>query len=106
MCLPAAARRRPAAGERALSRSDNVAAANLLERAAALIPDEIDVGLEYDLGFALLWSGATGEALRRADSIAERAAAVGDRVGELCGSILKGRLDYYLEPQGATERLG
>ena len=105
--LAAAARRRlTAAGERALSRADNVAAANLLERAAALIPpDEIDVGLEYDLGFALLWSGATGEALQRADSIAERAAAIGDRVGELCGSILKGRLDYYLEPQGATERL-
>jgi class 3 adenylate cyclase/tetratricopeptide (TPR) repeat protein len=105
--LAAAARRRlTAAGERALSRADNVAAANLLERAAALIPpDEIDVGLEYDLGFALLWSGATGEALRRADSLAARAAGVGDRVGELCGSILKGRLEYYLEPQGATERL-
>jgi class 3 adenylate cyclase/tetratricopeptide (TPR) repeat protein len=105
--LAAAARRRlTAAGERALSRADNVAAANLLGRAAGLIPpDEIDVGLEYDLGFALLWSGATGEALQRADSLAERAAAIGDYVGELCGSILKGRLHYYLEPQGATERL-
>ncbi len=105
--LAAAARRRlTAAGERALSRADNVAAASLLERAAALVPPaEIDVGLEYDLGFALLWSGATKEALERADSMAERAAAAGDQVGELCGRILRGRLDYYLEPQGTTDQL-
>jgi class 3 adenylate cyclase/tetratricopeptide (TPR) repeat protein len=105
--LRAAARRRlAAAGGRALARSDNFAAVNLLERAAALMPQaEIDVALEHSLVFALLWAGKTGEALERATSIAERSSLAGDRVGELCGRILEGRLHYYLEPQGATERL-
>jgi class 3 adenylate cyclase/tetratricopeptide (TPR) repeat protein len=105
--LAAAARRRlAAAGGRALARADNFAAANLLERAAALMPpDELDIALENDLVFALFWAGKSDEALQRARSTAEGAAAAGDRVGELCGNILEWSLRFYLEPHGATERL-
>jgi class 3 adenylate cyclase len=105
--LAAAARRRlAAAGARALARSDNFAAVNLLERAAALLPpEETDLALEHDLVFALFWAGKSGQALERAKSIAERSSLAGDRVGQLCGNILVGHLNYYLEPQGATERL-
>ncbi len=50
-------------------------------------PAEIDVALETELVDALFWAGKGGEALRRADALAERASAAGDRVGELCGRI-------------------
>jgi class 3 adenylate cyclase/tetratricopeptide (TPR) repeat protein len=105
--LAAAARRRlAAAGGRALARSDNYAAANLLERAAALMPpDELDVAFEHDLVFALFWSGKSDQALERARSIRERASLASDRVGELCGRLLEGRLNFYLAPEGATEKL-
>jgi class 3 adenylate cyclase/tetratricopeptide (TPR) repeat protein len=105
--LAAAARGRlTAAGGRALARSDNLAAANLLERAAALMPpDEIDIALEHDLAFALFWAGKTDQALERARSIGERASLATDRIGTLCGRLLEGRLNYYLAPQGATEKL-
>jgi class 3 adenylate cyclase/tetratricopeptide (TPR) repeat protein len=105
--LAAAARRRlGAAGGRARARSDEFAAVNLLERAAALMaPAEIDIALENDLVFALFRTGEAGRALARATSIAERSSLAGDRVGELCGRLLEARLTYYLEPQGATERL-
>ena len=105
--LAAAARRRlAAAGRRALLRADNGAAVRLLERAAALVPPaEIDIALEIDLVDALFWAGKSGDALRRAGSLAERASAAGDRVGELCGRIKEGIFCLYLEPEGATERL-
>ena len=87
--LAAAARRRLAtAGSRALARSDNFAAANMLERAAALMPpDELDVALEHDLVFALFWTGKSDQALERARSIGTRASLATDRVGELCGRL-------------------
>jgi class 3 adenylate cyclase len=104
--LAAAARQRlVAAGGRALARYDNLAAVNLLERAAALMPAELDVALENDLAFALLWADRSGEAVRRATSLTERAAAKGDRVGELCGNILEWSIRFYLEPREATEKL-
>jgi class 3 adenylate cyclase len=105
--LAASARRRlAAAGGRALGRSDNLAAANLLQRAAALMPPaELELALEHDLIFALFWAGNSDQALERARSIAEQSSLAGDRVGELCGRLLEGRLNYYLEPQGATEKL-
>jgi class 3 adenylate cyclase/tetratricopeptide (TPR) repeat protein len=105
--LAAAARRRlTAAGNRALARSDNFAAASLLERAVALAPPaEIDVIVEHGLVFALLWSGKSGEALERTRSMTEQASAACDQVGELCGNILEWSLRFYLEPQGATDRL-
>ena len=105
--LSAAARRRlTAAGFRAYLRQDYGAAVSLLERAAGLVPTaELDLALETELGDALYWSGRGVEALRRADALAERAAAAGDRVGELCGRIQAGFIRADLEPAGATERL-
>ena len=105
--LRAAARRRlTGAGRRARLRQDHSAAARLLERAAALmLPAEIDVALETDLADALFELGRGDDALRRTAALVVRAAAAGDRVGELCGRIKEGTLRTYLEPEGATERL-
>jgi class 3 adenylate cyclase/tetratricopeptide (TPR) repeat protein len=105
--LAAAARRRlVAAGRRALLRVDNPAAVILLERAAALVPlGEIDVSLETDLVDAMFETGRGGEALQRAGSLAERAEARGDRVGELCARVKVGMLRMHLEPEGASEKL-
>ncbi len=101
-----ARQRLAAAGRRALARADNGAAVSLLERAAALVrPAEIDLALETDLVDALFFTGRGGEALDRASSLAERAAARGDRVGELCGRIKKGRVRVHLDPEGATDQL-
>jgi tetratricopeptide (TPR) repeat protein len=95
-----------AAGRRALLRQDFVAAASLLERAAALTPPElIDLRLEVDLVDALFWGDRGGDARARADSLAERAAAARDRVAELCGQIQAGELRTFLEPEGATEKV-
>jgi class 3 adenylate cyclase/tetratricopeptide (TPR) repeat protein len=105
--LTAAARRRlTAAGRRALLRRDAGAAVRLLERAKAFVPPaEIDLALEVDLVDALLWTGKGEEALRRAGSLAERASAAGDRVGELCLKVKAGVIRLYLVPEGATEKL-
>jgi tetratricopeptide (TPR) repeat protein len=53
----------------------------------------------------LFETGKGGDALTRAGSIAERAAAAGDRVGELCGRIQEDRFRTLLDPEGATDRL-
>ena len=105
--VAAGARRRlTSAGHRAQLRSDYGAVVSLLERAAALVPaDELDLALEMDIADALYFTGKGADALHRADSLAERAAATGDRVGELCGRIQEGRLRTSLEPEGETERL-
>ena len=106
--LAAAARRRlTAAGHRADLRQDYGAAVSLLERAAALVPPtEIDLALETELGDALLWTGRADDALRRADALAERASAAGDRVGELCGRIQAGVVGLYLETGGRDGEAG
>jgi class 3 adenylate cyclase/tetratricopeptide (TPR) repeat protein len=105
--LVAAARRSLAAGaHRAALRQDYGAAVSLFERAAALMPpNELDLALETELGEALSWTGRGDEALRRADALAERASAAGDRVGEICGRIQGGVFRLNLEPEGATEKL-
>jgi class 3 adenylate cyclase len=105
--LAAAAQRRLTdAGRRAYLRADYGAAVSLLGRAATLVPPtELDLALETDLVDALFYGGKTGDARRRALSIAERASAEGDRVGELCGRIKEGVFRLYLEPEGATDEL-
>ena len=105
--LAAAARRRlTAAGRRAHVRADYGAAVSLLERAASLVPPaELDLVLETDLVDALFWGGKGSDALRRADSIAERASAARDHVSELCGRIQAGIIRMSVEPEGAAERL-
>ncbi len=107
LTLTAAARTRlTAAGRRAKLRQDNAAAVTLLERAGSLMPaSEIDLALEVDLIDAMSHAGKGREALRRAGSLAERASATGDRIGELCGKIMEGTQRTFLEPEGATERL-
>jgi class 3 adenylate cyclase len=102
----AARRHLTAAGFRANIRQDYGAAVNLFERAGALGPAaEIDLALETELGDALIWTGRADDALRRADGLAERAAAAGNRIGELCGRIQSGKVGLNLEPEGATEKL-
>jgi tetratricopeptide (TPR) repeat protein len=105
--LAAAARRRlTAAGRRADLRQDHGAAVSLLERAAALVPPaEIDLALETELGDALFWAGKGVDAVQRADFLAERASAAGDRVGELCGRVKASLFRTFLEPEGETEKL-
>jgi class 3 adenylate cyclase/tetratricopeptide (TPR) repeat protein len=104
--LAAAARRRlKAGGHRAALRQDFGAAVSLFERAASLVPTaELDLALETELGDALLWAGKGDDARQRADALVERASAVGDRVGELCGRVQGGMFRINLEP-GATEKL-
>ena len=105
--MAAAARRHlTAAGRRAQLRADYGAAVSLLERASALVPPaELDLALETELIDALFWGGKGGDALRRADSISERASAAGDLVSELCGRIQAGIIRMSLDPEGAAERL-
>ena len=105
--LAAAARERlTAAGHRALVRLDYRAAANLLERALALEhAGEVDPALETELIGALYNVGEGREALRRVSLLAERAAAAGDRNGELRAGIEKGILRRLFEPEGATANL-
>jgi tetratricopeptide (TPR) repeat protein len=94
------------AGRRALLRLDSGAAVNLLERAAALVPgEEIDVALEVDLADAHFAAGRVEHAYRCAGAAAERAAAAGERVAELCCRIEQGIMRINVEPEGATERL-
>jgi class 3 adenylate cyclase/tetratricopeptide (TPR) repeat protein len=105
--LAAAARRHlTAGGRRAHSRQDYGAAVVLFERAAALVPDhEVDLELELEFGEALNWSGRVEEAVRRAEVFAERAAAAGDRVRELCGRVRAAVFRIDAEPEGALAKL-
>ena len=105
--LAAAARRRLATGgRRAMAREDFGAAASLLERAVALSPStDVDIAVELTLARALYGSGRAPEALERSESLAERSAALGNRVGELAGQIQAGMVRLDVEPEGATERL-
>ena len=94
------------AGRRAIARQDFAAASHLLERAVGLVPpDEIDVPLEIDLAFALFDVGRLEEGYRSLASTAERAAALGDRVGELCARLQVGIFKLYVEPEGAAADL-
>jgi class 3 adenylate cyclase/tetratricopeptide (TPR) repeat protein len=104
--IAAAAARRHlmAGGHRAALRQDHGAAVSLLERAAALVPAaELDLALEVQLGEALPWTGRADDAVRRGEAFAERAAAAGDHVGELCGSVQAAMFRMSVEPEGAAE---
>src|SRR3954451_325525 len=101
-----ARRRLTTAGRRAYLRHDHGAAVSMLERATALAPsDEIDLVVDLTLLDTLFYGGKGGEALERAGSLAERAAAAGDDVSELCGRIKEGLFRTSLEPEGAAEQL-
>jgi tetratricopeptide (TPR) repeat protein len=101
-----ARRRLTAAALRAASRNDFGGATHLLERAAALLrPEDVDIALELQLAESLHEIGRSADARARAEAVAARAAARGDRVGELCGRLQAAVMDIYLEPDGATDRL-
>jgi class 3 adenylate cyclase/tetratricopeptide (TPR) repeat protein len=94
------------AGRRAIMRDDFVAARHLIRRALDLVPDgEVDVPLEIDLGIAVFFSGMPDEAPRLMAATAERAAAAGDRIGELCARLEVATWRLYTEPHGAGAEL-
>jgi class 3 adenylate cyclase/tetratricopeptide (TPR) repeat protein len=94
------------AGRRALARQDFAAALHLVPRAVDLVPEgEVDVPLEIDLGDAVFFTGRPHEAFRGLTAAAERAAANGDRLGELCARLEAGIFKLYAEPSGAMAEL-
>ena len=94
------------AGRRAMARQDSGAAAHLVRRAIELVPkDEIDVPLEIDLADALFASGDPEGSHRSLVSTAARAAAAGDRIGELCARLQGAVYKQYVEPEGALSEL-
>jgi class 3 adenylate cyclase/tetratricopeptide (TPR) repeat protein len=106
--LSARARERlAAAGRRALARLDYGAAAVMLERAVALLPEDgYDSNLELDLVSALFFGGRPGEINARVTSLAERAAAAGDRTTEL-RSLLNGEIvRSYVRQNVGVDALG
>ena len=100
--LRASARRHLAdAGRRALSREDLIAAAQLLRRALALVPEhELDVPLTIDLADTLIYVGKGEEGDRLLGVLAGQAAALGDPVGEICSRLAQGLLRSQLDPHG------
>jgi class 3 adenylate cyclase len=84
------------AGRKAVARQDFHAGLNLLERAAVLLPDDRRDGpFEIALGWARYNTGRGGEAvLSGLAEAADRAAAAGDRVGEL--GLRLDRIGYEL----------
>jgi class 3 adenylate cyclase/tetratricopeptide (TPR) repeat protein len=101
-----ARRRLTDAGRRALGRQDFAAALHLVPRAVGLVPeDEVDVPLEIDLADAVFFNGRPQEAVRGLLAAAQRAAARGDRLGELCARLEAGVFKLYTEPSGAMAQL-
>jgi class 3 adenylate cyclase/tetratricopeptide (TPR) repeat protein len=101
-----ARRRLTDAGRRAIARQDFIAASHLVRRAVALVPDgEVDVPLEIDLADALFFCGNTEDPYRLLMEAAQRAADVGDRLGELCARLEGGVFKLFVEPEGASAEL-
>ena len=77
----AAAERLGAAGRRALARADARAAANLLQRAASLVPRASPArhALSLDAGTALTETGELARAVELLTEVIENAQAIGDR---------------------------
>jgi class 3 adenylate cyclase/tetratricopeptide (TPR) repeat protein len=95
------------AGQRAGRRQDYDVAVSLFERAAALVPLSVfDLLLEAELGDVLLWTQRADDAVRRAETLAERGAAAGDRVVELCGLVRVGTFHLFgLESEETAAKL-
>ena len=93
-----------AAGRRALARQDYSAAANLLQRAAALSAGG-DIRLTVDLADAVFFAGRLEEACRFLSAAAERAADAGDPDTALVARIKERQLRMDVEPEGITAEL-
>ncbi|MGH2996405.1 MAG: adenylate/guanylate cyclase domain-containing protein, partial [Gaiellaceae bacterium] len=94
-----------AAGRRAYGRGDMTAAANLLERAVALLP--LDDSLRFEVAPELAWAfenvGRIADAEDLLNDSAERAAAVGRRRDELHARVEAASLHLHHDADGATE---
>ena len=102
-----AAERLALAGGRAGAREDAPAAANLLDRALALLPHDAEerVGLTIELGAVLGIVGELGRAeafLREAEA---RAAATSDERLEAYALLQRSFLDRYTHPENGSEGL-
>jgi class 3 adenylate cyclase len=97
-----ASRHLAAAGRRAIERQDYRAAANLLGRAAGVLPDgACDARLEVDLGWSRFQAGEGAErVLSGFLDAAARAARAGDEVGEL--GLRVDRAGYELAYEGSA----
>ncbi len=102
-----AATRLAAAGRRADSRGDAHAAANLLGRAVALMPQDNRERLELvlPLADALFSLGKAAEAEMRLERAAEDARSTGERALELRTSVQLQQQRFWQEPEGAPESL-
>ncbi len=102
----AGAQRLAASGRRAHLRADFGAARSLLERALDLhAPDDIDVPLELDLIDVLYWSGDAPAALERAERLAARTEAAGDRTAALTGALKAALVRSWVDPTASTDVL-
>jgi len=102
----AAAERLGAAGRRAIDRADIGAARNLLARTLALLPpDVLDCVLELKLAQTLAMAGDPAAAVASAARTADRAAAAGDRLGELHARICEVRYLTLTDPEGRFDEL-
>ena len=100
-----AGRHLAAAGRRALWRSDEGAAARLLERALELNrPHRLDFHLEVDLAVAL-FSVAPERAAAIAEAAAERARAAGDETGEALARVAAARYRSAVAADPAYDEL-
>ena len=94
------------AGRRSMARQDFAAALHLIRRALGLVPQgEADVRLEIDLANALFFYGRPEEGYRALVSLAERATAGRDRIGELCARLEAGAFKIYIDTHGAFTEL-
>src|SRR5439155_2736282 len=99
-----AAERLAAAGHRALARADMPAAANLLDRAAALLPADDLRRREWavDLSGSLIEVGALARAEAMLNEATEAARAAGDRRLESRASVQRAFLRIHTDPEEST----
>ena len=101
-----AGERLASAGRRALSRGDGRAALRLLERAVDLLrPLRLDVGLELDLAAAYNFSYEPLRAIERAEAAAARAAAAGNRAGELTAQVVAEHYRMHVADELALDQV-
>jgi tetratricopeptide (TPR) repeat protein len=94
-----------AAGRRALDRGDTGAAVSLLERAEALLPEQMNLDRQQSLIWSLAQSGRLDDAVSRAARIADACAAAGDRVGELRARLAGAIWQVSIDPNRWSARL-
>lgn len=101
----AAASKLRSAGRRALERGDPGAAVNLLERAIGLSAGDLSVSDELTVFWALFQAGRMSDAAARAGNVTARAAAAGDRIGQLRAELARLYVLCHLDPEGRQAQL-